>query len=83
MPMKKIINWFKESNRWKHLVYGFLIGLPIPNILLGVYIILVVSTIVEFKDKQWGGKFDWIDWGLTMAGGILGSGISSIIKFIC
>ena len=25
--MKKILNWFKESNRYKHLIGGILIGL--------------------------------------------------------
>ena len=27
---------------------------------------------MEFKDKQYGGKFDWLDIAATMIGGVIG-----------
>ena len=26
-PKGGLINWFKQSNRWKHLLYGFLVAI--------------------------------------------------------
>lgn len=34
-----------------------------------------VAGALEFKDKSWGGKWDWFDWGCTVAGVIVGYGI--------
>ena len=30
---------------------------------------------MEFKDKQWGGKWDWGDWLCTMLGGLVGQAV--------
>lgn len=66
--MKKgIIEWFKQSNRWKHLLYGFLV-----SIIAGFAFTLGCAAGMEFKDRAWGGKWDWIDFGLTVAGGLAG-----------
>lgn len=66
-PKKGIIEWFKQSNRWKHLVYGFLV-----SIIAGFAFTLGCAAGMEFKDKQAGGKWDWIDFGLTVAGAWFG-----------
>lgn len=66
--MKKLINWFKQSNRWKHLFYGFLVSLNSIPFTCGA------ATGMEFKDSQWGGEWDWIDFWLTIAGA-LGGGV--------
>lgn len=59
--------WLKESNRDKHLLYAIPIGF--------VFTILAVLGCAfgrEFKDKQHGGKFDWLDIAATMIGGAIG-----------
>ena len=66
-PKGGLINWFKQSNRWKHLLYGFLV-----SIIAGFAFTIGCAAGMEFKDKQAGGKWDWIDFGLTVAGGLAG-----------
>lgn len=66
-PKGGLINWFKQSNRWKHLLYGFLVA-----IIAGFAFTLGCAAGMEFKDKQAGGKWGWIDFGLTVAGGLAG-----------
>lgn len=73
-PRCRLINWFKQSNRWKHLLYGFLV-----SIIAGFAFTLGCAAGMEFKDKQAGGKWDWIDFGLTVAGGLAGSAIQLTI----
>ena len=55
--MKNIISWLKESHRLTHIGGGVVIG---------------VASSLELKDKLWGGKFDWVDWSLTLGGVIVG-----------
>ena len=64
--MNKIIMWFKTSNRWKHLLGGLLIGMG-------------ANAALELKDRQWGGKWDWTDFGLTTAGTVVGQCIRMMI----
>lgn len=69
-PEGGFINWFKQSNRWKHLLYGFLVA-----VIAGLNFTLGCAAGMEFKDRLHGGKWDWIDFGLTIAGGLAGSAI--------
>lgn len=64
------MSWFTESNRWKHFVFAVPIGL-----VFTILCVLGVASGMEFKDKQWGGKWDWIDWIATILGGVIGQGI--------
>lgn len=77
--MKKMIEWLKASNRWKHLAGGFLLG----GIAEGWYMASVlgagVGGAMEFKDYQWGGKPDMIDAAFTLAGTFAGYGLRSLI----
>lgn len=69
--------WLKESNRPKHLLYAIPIGL--------VFTILAVlgwAFGMEFKDKQYEGKFDWLDIVATMIGGLIGQIIQIITILI-
>ena len=66
--MENIINWFKESNRWKHFIFGIIIGLFAYGWYCAAYAGIGVASALELKDKLWGGKWDWIDWGLTVGG---------------
>lgn len=75
--VNNLINWFKQSNRYKHTYMGIIIvflyfslviillTLGINNITLAA-IVSSISTIthmiaVEYKDKLVGNKFDWYD----------------------
>lgn len=69
-PKGGLISWFKQSNRWKHLLYGFLVAL-----IAGFAFTCGAAAGVEFKDRAWGGKWDWIDFGLTVAGALAGAAI--------
>lgn len=70
--MKKVIKWLKESNRWKHLVGGCVIGLASDDAYCAAFAGGGIASALEFKDKSWGGKWDWIDWSLTIAGVVVG-----------
>lgn len=72
LKMKRILEWFKASNRWKHLTYAIPVGFIDLGLAIGV------ASGMEFKDKQHGGKWDWIDWILTVLGGSIGF----LIKFL-
>ena len=67
---KNILSWIKSSNRWKHRVGGFLIAL-----VLSFPAALGSAGAMEFKDWQWGGKPEWADFLLTVAGGLLGGAL--------
>lgn len=68
------MDWFLESNRWKHFLYAIPIGA-----IFTILCVLGVASGMEFKDKQWGGKWDWLDWTVTILGGIVGQTIPFII----
>ena len=76
--MKKTSNcWLLESNREKHLIGGFVLGLT-----LTVLCVLGCAGGMEFKDRQWGGKWDWLDFAATMLGGFLGQAIQLLIIWL-
>ena len=66
--MKRIWQWLKESNRIKHLVGGVAVGLGANDWYCAEYVGVGVAGSLEFKDYQWGGKPDWIDFTLTFVG---------------
>ena len=70
--------WLLESNRSKHLFYA------IPSAFIGTILFSTgLAFGMEFKDKQYGGKFDWLDIAATMIGGIIGQLLQvSIISLI-
>ena len=61
------MNWLKESNRVKHLLYAIPIGL-----ILTILAVIGCAFGMEFKDYQYGNKFDWLDILATLIGGIIG-----------
>ncbi len=71
------MKWLKENNRIKHLLYAIPIG--------SIFTIIAVFGCafgMEFKDKQWEGKFDWLDIVATMIGGVIGQILQIIILII-
>lgn len=71
------MNWITESNRWKHLLLAIPIGL-----VFTILCVLGVASGMEFKDKQHGGKWDWLDWLATMIGGTIGQAIQVLIIYL-
>jgi len=85
--MKKYFKWLLESNRPKHVLVGFLIGIT-----LGISAVFAAAATAEIKDWMWNGKqggtwgwirgngFDWLDFISTMIGGVIGFGIKILIS---
>jgi len=67
--MDKILLFLKTSNRYKHLIGGFLVGLFALGALPALYSAAIAGTCLELKDKLHGCYWDWLDWLLTVAGG--------------
>ena len=63
-----------KSNRDKHFLYAIPIGL-----VFTILCVLGVASGLEFKDKQYGNQWDWLDWSATMLGGLVGQLIQIII----
>ena len=70
--MKKFIEWFKQSNRWKHIAGGYIIGLCADTNYCAAYASIIAGACLEYKDKAHGAKWDWIDLALTVGGAALG-----------
>ena len=66
--------WLKESNRLKHFLYAIPIGF-----LFTILCVLGVASGLEFKDKQYGNQWDWLDWSATMLGGLVGQLLQIIV----
>ena len=69
--------WLKESNRPEHLLYAIPIGL-----IFTILAVLGCAFGMEFKDKEYGNKFDWLDISATMIGGAIGQLLQIIIILI-
>ena len=77
--MNKLLNWFTTSNRHLHILGGVLMGLFSDGVYCTAYATILTASALEFKDVQWGGRWDWVDWGMTLLGGTLGFGLQTII----
>ncbi len=73
------MSWIGDSNRWKHLVCGIAVGAGADDWYCAAYTGVGVAGALEFKDWQWGGKPDWIDFTLTVAGVAIGYGARYLI----
>lgn len=70
--MKEIIDWLKDSNRYKHLIGGIAIGILSDDWYCAGLAGVGIASAFEYKDRAWGGKWNWIDWVLTVAGVMVG-----------
>lgn len=78
--MKKIIKWFKQSNRYKHFLYGIIAGAFADSWYSTEYTGIGVAGALELKDVLYGGKFDIVDFILTVIGFNIGYSIKLLIK---
>ena len=69
--------WLKESNRPEHLLYAIPIG-----IIFTILAVIGCAFGMEFKDREYGNKFDWLDIAATMIGGAIGQLLQIIIILI-
>lgn len=84
--MNKFFNWILESNRPKHVVVVFLVGL-----FFGLDGAFIASFTAEMKDWMWNGSkdgyfgwlkgngFDWLDFVASMLGGAVGAALNMLI----
>lgn len=84
--------WLKESNRWKHFLVGlgihifyfiflYLIVGSVNGIgfaILPLVTVFLFMVAVDWKDKVWGGKFDWED----VIAGVIPSFILSLVTVL-
>lgn len=68
--LKRIVGWWKASNRWKH----FLFAIPLGAV-CGAHFTTGVGLGMEIKDHLYGGKADFVDFLLTAVGGAIGHGV--------
>lgn len=71
------MSWLTKSNRMKHFLYAMPIGF-----VFTILAVLGCATGMEFKDRQWGGKWDWLDWLATMLGGLIGQVLQGLMIFV-
>ena len=79
---KKIKEFFSKSNRYKHLCGGVVVGLIIISGFDAILGTTAVAMALEYKDKAYGGKWDWINIACTCIGGVIGSIVRQCINLI-
>lgn len=70
-------NWITESNRWKHFLYAIPLAL-----VLTVLAAIGCAGGMEFKDLQYGNRWDWLDFLATVLGGIVGQAMQVLIIYL-
>ena len=69
--------WLLKSNRKRHLLYA------IPAAFIGTILYSTgLAFGMEFKDKQYGGMFDWVDIAATEIGGLIGESLQIIFILV-
>lgn len=68
--MRRALDWWKASNRWKHFLYAIPLGA-----VTGWDATVGVGFGMELKDHLYGGKADVTDFLLTCLGGFIGVGL--------
>ena len=77
--MNKIISFLSESNRYKHLIGGFLVGVVACAPWAALYASIVAASCLELKDRLYGNSWDWVDRVCTAVGGVAAIAIWLIV----
>lgn len=96
--MSKFVDFLKDSHHWQHILIGFIASLVVFllymvmkslgwAVILSIGIIAVYSAFIggaamEFKDKAYGNKFDFVDLFCTVAGGLIISLLWTVIALL-
>lgn len=67
---QKIADWWKASNRWKHLLFAIPLGA-----VCGAPFTTGVGLGMEVKDHLYGNRADFVDFLLTVVGGVIGHSV--------
>lgn len=68
--------WITKSNRLKHFLYA------IPSAFIGTILFTAgLAAGMEFKDKQYGNKWDWLDLTSTILGGLVGQALQIAVIY--
>lgn len=67
--MNKFISFLKQSNRYKHLIGGFIVGICALSPWNALYSAAVAASCLELKDVLHGCRWDCFDWLITVTGG--------------
>lgn len=67
--MNKFFSFFAASNRYKHLIGGFIVAAPAGSFYTAIYVAAVAASCLELKDRLYGNLWDWLDWLCTLLGG--------------
>ncbi len=69
--------WILESKRDKHFMCAIPIGLT-----LTILCVIGVASGMEFKDKEYGNQWDWLDWLATILGGLVGQSLQILLIWL-
>lgn len=72
-----LMKWIKESNRMKHFGYAIPCAL-----VLTILFVAGLAAGMEFKDRSYGGKWDWLDLLATLLGGLAGQIAQCVIVWL-
>lgn len=72
-----LFHWVTESNRLKHIQYGFYAGL------CWTILAAIGAGLTEvYKDKQHDNKIDWLGVAATVIGGMFGQAAQLLLVFL-
>ena len=69
--MNKFFNFLAVSNRYKHLIGGFIVAALAGSFYAAVYAAVIAASCLELKDRLYGNPWDWLDWLCTLLGGVI------------
>ncbi|MBQ7776903.1 MAG: hypothetical protein IJ379_13385 [Lachnospiraceae bacterium] len=71
------MKWIMESNRLKHFGYA------VPSaFILTILFVAGLAVGMEFKDRAYGGKWDWLDLAATLLGGVVGQLLQCLAVYL-
>ena len=79
--MNKIFNFLAVSNRYKHLIGGFIVAALAGSFYAAVYVAVIATSCLELKDRLYGNSWDWLDWLCTLLGGVIAAIVFYILIF--